>query len=623
MKSLIRKSKIFVIRVSNAVFCFIATFFSLFINQESPDTFLNNFFIISVFSILLIQTIFFYFKNDLMIIKYTGLYSIKKFIKAFIIYSCIFFIIFSIYKIENINRLNGLLQPCFLFIFLGGIRYIYYYFVKYFEHKNVSIKYDKENIMIYGAGRSGRNLASLFQVNDLTHIIGFLDDNASLHGGIINGLPVFDSKILPKLIDDYKLEKVYFSITNINNSEKKEIIQKLTSHGLKIKDARNIKENDLKLVDFTDLDYKDFLIGRQSIDVNLSELHEYYFHKIVLITGAGGSIGSELARLCFNLHPKKLILLDCDEYRLHLIYEELKGYRNENSKVEIIPSLVSLINNDFLSEIFKEHNPEIVFHAAAYKHVPMIEHNPISGILNNVFGTINCLENCIKYDCRKFVLISSDKAVRPTNIMGATKRISEMLVQAYSEDPKLQYQNNIFSIVRFGNVIGSSGSVVPLFMKQISNGGPITLTHPDVMRFFMTIPEAAHLVMHSLLLSYGKAIFLLDMGNPVKIYDLAEKMINMHGFSVKNIEFPNGDIEIEFTGLRLGEKMVEELVIDGEIINTTHPKILALNEKSFDRDLLMKKISELKDAIDLNRLEEIYKILVTVVEGYKYPHMQN
>jgi FlaA1/EpsC-like NDP-sugar epimerase len=623
MKSLIRKSKIFVIRIFNGLFCILSSFFSLYINQESQDTFLNSLVITSVFSILLIQTIFLYYKNDLMVIKYIGLYSIKRFIKAFIIYSCLFFIIFSIYKIENISRLNGVLQPCILFIGLGGIRYIYYYLIKFFENNNVAIVNDKENIMIYGAGRSGRNFASLLQVNESTNILGFLDDNNSLHGGIINGLPVFDSKMLPKLIDDHKLKKVFFSIKNISYLEKKEIIQKLTSYGLKIKDARNFKENDLKLVDFKDLDHKDFLIGRQPIDVNLSELHEIYYHKIILITGAGGSIGSELARLCFNLHPKKLILLDCDEYRLHLIYEELKGYKNENTEVAIIPSLVSLINNEFLSEIFKEHNPEIVFHAAAYKHVPMIECNPISGILNNVFGTINCLENCIKFDCRKFVLISSDKAVRPTNVMGATKRVSEMLVQAYREDPKSQVQNKILSIVRFGNVIGSSGSVVPLFMKQISNGGPITLTHPDVMRFFMTIPEAAHLVMHSLLLSSDNPIFLLDMGNPVKIYDLAEKMINMHGFSVKNNEFPNGDIEIKFTGLRSGEKMVEELVIDGEIINTTHPKILALNEKSFERDVFMKKISELKDAIDLNRLEEIYKILELIVEGYKYPHMQN
>ena len=624
MKSLIRKSKIFVIRISNAVFCIVASFFSLYINQESKVTFLNSLVITSVLSILLIQTIFLYFKNDLMVIKYIGLYSIKRFIKAFIIYSFTFFIIFSIYKIENINRLNGVLQPCILFILLGGIRYIYYYLIKYFENTKVAIVNHKENIMIYGAGRSGRNLASLLQLNESTNILGFLDDNNSLHGGIINGLPVFDSKMLPKLIYDYKIKKVFFSIKNISYLEKKEIIQKLTSYGLKIKDASNIKENNLKPVEFTDLDHKDFLIGRQPIDVNLSELHEIYYHKIILITGAGGSIGSELARLCFNLHPKILILLDCDEYRLHLIYEELKGYKKENSEVVIIPSLVSLINNEFLSEIFKEHNPEIVFHAAAYKHVPMIEHNPISGILNNVFGTINCLENCIKYDCRKFVLISSDKAVRPTNVMGATKRISEMLVQAYREDPKSQFQNKILSIVRFGNVIGSSGSVIPLFMKQISNGGPITLTHPDVMRFFMTIPEAAHLVMHSLLfLPSCNSIFLLDMGNPVKIYDLAEKMINMHGFSVKNNEFPNGDIEIEFTGLRSGEKMVEELVIDGEIFNTTHPKILSLNEKSFERDLLMKKISELKDAIDLNRLEEIYKILELIVEGYKYPHMQN
>ncbi|OYY09953.1 MAG: hypothetical protein B7Y67_15410 [Polynucleobacter sp. 35-46-11] len=367
------------------------------------------------------------------------------------------------------------------------------------------------------------------------------------------------------------------------------------------------------------------LLGREVVPADMFLMRENILNKTVLVTGAGGSIGSELCRQIILLSPKMLILIENNEHALYLIEEELKilKARTENDAalsetgVNIVSYLACVRDKNIIRRIFKAQRPETVFHAAAYKHVPLVEKNPTQGIFNNVFGTLICSEASLEFGASHFILISTDKAVRPTNVMGASKRIAELVLQSFSDNLKKESHRTIFSIVRFGNVLGSSGSVAPLFSAQIKAGGPITLTHPDVTRYFMTIPEAAQLVIQASAMAEGGDVFVLDMGEPVRIYDLAAKMVHLSGHLLKDELNPQGDIDIQIIGLRSGEKLYEELLIGNNPMRTNHPKIMKAREEFMKWNVLHEELNGLMRIIKLDDVQGLYKALNKLVPSYR------
>ena len=372
----------------------------------------------------------------------------------------------------------------------------------------------------------------------------------------------------------------------------------------------DLAQGTLSFSDLRELEVED-LLGRDPVTPNSILLSKNIRDKVVLVTGAGGSIGSELCRQIISLDPAKLLLVDQNEFALYSIHQEIENKIKDKSLV-IVPLLASVQDFNRMNEVMSIWHPDTVYHAAAYKHVPLVEHNPSEGIKNNVFGTLHTSMAAAENKVADFVLISTDKAVRPTNIMGASKRLAELILQAISSN----YSNTRFSMVRFGNVLGSSGSVVPIFRQQIKSGGPITLTHPEITRFFMTIPEAAQLVIQAGAMAKGGDVFILDMGEPVKIIDLARRMIELSGFTIKDEEYPEGEIEIQITGLRPGEKLYEELIIGENPQATNHPRIMKANESYISWLQLEPQLKSLEDALKINDVQTIRVILEKLVSGY-------
>ncbi|QEY25164.1 nucleoside-diphosphate sugar epimerase/dehydratase [Neisseria zalophi] len=433
-------------------------------------------------------------------------------------------------------------------------------------------------VIIYGAGQSGRQLLeAIKQVNEY-NAVAFVDDNPAIQRTTIYDLPVYRPSEIKDLISRYGVEKILLAIPSASHEERKIIIERLKKlpcevlaiPGMKDLVDGKISVSSLKKVSVVDL------LGREPVAPNPELMGADITGKVVMVTGAGGSIGSELCRQIIRQHPAKLILFELSEFSLYSIDKELNETQaNASNPVEIIPLLGSVQHRKRLNSIMKAYDVQTVYHAAAYKHVPMVEFNTIEGIRNNVYGTLFCAQAAIDAGVETFVLISTDKAVRPTNTMGASKRMAELCLQALAAESG---QKTRFCMVRFGNVLGSSGSVVPVFEAQIAGGGPVTLTHENITRYFMTIPEAAQLVIQAGAMGIGGDVFVLDMGESVKIIDLARQMIRLSGFEVKDENHPHGDIEIKVTGLRPGEKLYEELLIGEEVQKTTHPRIMTASE---------------------------------------------
>ena len=451
-------------------------------------------------------------------------------------------------------------------------------------------------VAIYGAGAAGAQLATNLKMNGKHIVAYFIDDNSLLWNRTINNISVLPPSSLEKIKN--QINQVFLAIPSISKTKRAKIIEFVQRKGLKVKQVPAINDltsGKLKIDALRAIDIDD-LLGRDPVAPDPNLLSAEILSSVILVTGAGGTIGSELCRQIINFKPKKLILLDSSELSLYNINQELS---NQNFKAKnIIPILGCATNLCLTKKILEDHQVSLIFHAAAYKHVPLLEDNPLQGIYNNVFSTycICCAaeQNALT---KKVILISSDKAVRPTNIMGASKRLSELIVQAFAHKSK-DYEENFktcFSMVRFGNVLGSSGSVVPLFKKQIEAGGPITITDPNVMRYFMTIKEAAQLVLQASSLADGGDVFLLDMGEPIRIWELAEKMLSLSSLTIKDSKNSKGDIEIIYTGLRPGEKLYEELLIDSDSQSTSHPLIFKANEKFISPEKLFPKIDLLKN----------------------------
>lgn len=497
-----------------------------------------------------------------------------------------------------------------LTIFLiGGIRFIARYLF-------LDLLVSKENVVIYGAGVAGIQLASVLQLNSNYRVAGFIDDDSSLQGRSIDGIEIFGLNSLKKLIRKKNINEVLIAIPSLPRSEMNSILQRLKEYPLAIKTVPSLTDlvdgvvqvDDLKNINIHDL------LKRGVRRPNQNLLQKNIKNKNVLVTGAGGSIGSELSTIIAKNNPRKLVLLENNEYSLYEIDKEVSEMGVQSDL--IFPVLADIKDRSDIEHILSKHKVDVIYHAAAYKHVPLVEDNVEAAVSTNLFGTLNIIDAAISLDVTNFVFISTDKAVNPTSVMGATKRFAELILQAKNKLINEQKTMDI-SIVRFGNVLGSSGSVIPLFEKQIKQGGPITVTDKNIIRYFMTISEAAELVIQAGALDSNGSVFLLDMGEPVKIDDLAKDMIRLSGMSIKDDLNPSGDIEIIYTGMRPGEKLYEELLIDGDIEKTINDKIYKSSEEFFDWEDLNIFIDDIRDALTSRDTKRIKLLLSKVVEGYK------
>lgn len=470
-------------------------------------------------------------------------------------------------------------------------------------------------VAIYGAGRSGSQLASALRAGHEYLPVAFIDDNKELHKATIAGVKVFPSHSLKYLIEKREIKEILLAMPGLSKAQQKVILDRLEPLKIKIKVTPPIKSlinGELRVQDIREIGIED-LLGRDQVDPDPRLISTCITGKTVFVTGAGGSIGSELCRQVMHLKPERLLLLEMSEFALYTIEQELIEIRKSmNLFFDVIPFLGSVLEQEKCTRILSTFSVDTVYHAAAYKHVPLVEHNPIEGVRNNALGTLSIAQASIATGVKNFVLISTDKAVRPTNVMGSTKRLAELILQALS---RKQTQTR-FCIVRFGNVLGSSGSVVPLFRRQILAGGPITITHPDITRYFMTIPEAAQLVLQAGAMGEGGDVFVLDMGEPVKILDLAKRMVHLSGMEIKSEATPDGTIDIHHIGLRPGEKLYEELLIGENVEGTEHPLIMRAQEAEIPWEALQGILAQMESACSRFDYEEVRALLLSTVIEY-------
>ncbi|GAA5135710.1 polysaccharide biosynthesis protein [Thalassotalea piscium] len=477
--------------------------------------------------------------------------------------------------------------------------------------------FDKRTaVVIYGAGKTGQQLASALTSASTYQPVAFIDEKSRYHGRELLGIKVYSANNIGKLIKRYGNFKILIALSHVGPVRLKEIIATFEPHAielLSIPSMADIVSGKQKIDQLREVSV-DELLGREPVTPVAELMHANIKDKVVMVSGAGGSIGKELCRQIIKQGPSKLVLLDVSEAFLYEINQELNVYINElNVDIPLVPLIGNVQNGILMSSIFHTHTVQTIYHAAAYKHVPLVEGNVIAGISNNIMGTYEIAQAAIYCDVETFVLISTDKAVRPTNVMGATKRMAELVLQSLAP----RDHNTRFVMVRFGNVLGSSGSVVPLFRRQIKKGGPITVTHPDIIRYFMTIPEAAQLVIQAGAMGKGGDVFVLDMGKPVKIVDLAKKMTHLMGLTVKNDENPDGDIEINYSGLRPGEKLYEELLIDDHAEPTAHKRILTANERSLSWPEVNVILNDLNDAMRAEDVGKLKQILLNAPLEYQ------
>ena len=480
---------------------------------------------------------------------------------------------------------------------------------------------DCDNVLIYGAGEAGKELLEGLRNSHKYHVVAYIDDDAQLTDAYLLGKRIYNADALVETVSKLDITQVFLAMPSISRARKREIIDKLAGISIQIKELPSLEEivhgkvtvSSMRKIDILDV------LDRQTVEPDAQLLQQNITDKCVLVTGAGGSIGSELCRQIIKNQPKCLVLYELSEYALYTIHQELIAKIASKSiykDIELIAVIGNVTNEANLVRIFKRHQIQTVYHAAAYKHVPIVEANPFEGAINNSKGTYHCARAAIKAQVDTFVLISTDKAVRPTNVMGATKRLAELACQGLSQDS--DNSRTCISMVRFGNVLGSSGSVVPVFTKQIEKGLPITVTHPEVTRYFMTIPEAANLVIQAGAMAAGGEVFVLDMGAPVKIVDLAQRMIQLSGFTVKDEAHPFGDIEVIFTGLRPGEKLYEELIIgEDNVQDTDHPLIMQAMEHGYPLTDIEAMLCQLADKAEQNDVEWLKEQFKQFVAGYQ------
>ena len=547
------------------------------------------------------------------ILRYTGLAAFSSFAVAITVFSIPYSALFTFYGLPQVPRTIGIIAPVMIFILIGGSRAFARLWLSDL-YLSVLSKEETPSILIYGAGNAGRQLARALTASNEFRVRGFLDDDTKVQGATLNGLPIFPASDARNIIDRFGIRDVLLAIPSASRNRRMEVAKNLKEMAANVLTlpavgdmARGkVSTNELKEVEIEDL------LGRQAIPPDADLLAKTIAGKTVLVTGAGGSIGGELCRQIVAQKAAILLMLDVSEASLYEISQQLLHLRS--AEVEIIPLTGSVSDISCISSILENWRPQTIFHAAAYKHVPLVEANLVEGAKNNVLGTKLMAEAASRYRVENFISISTDKAVRPTNAMGATKRLAEMILQQMNARPD---NACTFSMVRFGNVLGSSGSVVPLFRNQIARGGPITVTDLKMTRFFMTIPEAAQLVIQAGAMARGGDVFLLDMGQPVKIAELAQNMVLLSGLTVKDERNPQGDIAIQEVGLRPGEKLFEELLIGDNPETTSHPRIFKANERMGDPVVLTDALADLSEFIQTRDAKKVRDILRNIVDEYE------
>ena len=556
------------------------------------------------------------------IFRYSGWPALLAVARAVGVYGLLYVAVFTAIGVAGVPRTVGIIQPILLLLFVGASRAIARIWLGD-QYQSILKHAARPKALIYGAGTTGRQLAVALANSHEMQVVGFLDADDRLHGHSLNGQPIYSPTDLEMLATTLKISDVLLAMPSLSRRRRNEILNQMRGAPVAVRTlprVTDLAQGKVSVSDLRELDIDD-LLGREPVTPNHILLTKNILGKVVLVTGAGGSIGSELCRQIMAVNPAKLLLIEQSEFALYTIHQELEEKLAEldaGKRAVLVPLLASVQDDDRMREIMSTWHPDTVYHAAAYKHVPLVEHNPVAGIKNNVLGTLRTAQAAAENGVSDFVLISTDKAVRPTNVMGASKRLAEMALQALAAA-----QVGVggpggtkFSMVRFGNVLGSSGSVVPKFRQQIREGGPITLTHPEVTRYFMTIPEAAQLVIQAGAMAKGGEAFVLDMGQSVKILDLARRMIELSGLTVKDGPQSDGDIEIEIIGLRPGEKLYEELLIGDDPQSTGHAAIMKASDEYMPWGELEGKLLALQAALNINDVAVIRLMMTELVAGY-------
>lgn len=576
---------------------------------------------------LLAVPLFSYFGLYRAVFRHSGLQALVSLTKAVAVYGLVYALVLLYARLPDVPRTVGVLQPILVLMVAGGWRTIVRV---WFVGGGRAVRAAREQVLIYGAGSAGTRLLAALQHSHEMKVVGFIDDDRRMHSRLINGVPIFGLEDVQRVVERKGVAAVLLAIPSLTRTRRNEILDALRASGVHVRTLPGLMElaqGMVKASDLRELDIED-LLGREPVQPRGQLMVRHTASKVVLVTGAGGSIGSELCRQLAAMHPDVLVLVEQSEFALYVIHQELSNRIAEGAwpACRLEPVLCSVRDAVRMREVMARHRPHIVYHAAAYKHVPLVEQNAVEGVANNVLGTWVSAQAAQQAGVSEFVLISTDKAVRPTNVMGASKRLAEMVLQAMaaeavnlgSADGSVRERTR-FSMVRFGNVLGSSGSVVPLFRQQIRNGGPLTVTHRDVTRFFMTIPEAAQLVVQAGAMAQGGEVFVLDMGQPVRIIDLARRMVELSGLTVRDAEHPAGDIEITVTGLRPGEKLYEELLIGDNPMPTDHPRIMKAREGCLPWSELQRHLVALQDLVASGNAAAVVRLLRQVVSGYVPP----
>lgn len=547
------------------------------------------------------------------IFRYSGWPALLAVARAVGIYGLLYASVFTAIGVTGVPRTVGIIQPILLLLFVGASRALARVWLGD-QYLSILKQASRPKVLIYGAGNTGRQLAAAMANSHEMLVVGFLDDDDRLHGHILNGQPIYNPADLENLATTLNISDVLLAMPSLSRRRRNEILLdqiRLAKVAVRtLPSVTDLAQGKVSISDLRELEIDD-LLGREPVMPNHILLAMNVRSRVVMVTGAGGSIGSELCRQILSVGPRKLLLIEQSEFALYGIHQELEE-KLTGRDVVLVPLLASVQDDERMREIMSTWHPDTVYHAAAYKHVPLVEHNPAEGIKNNVLGTMRTAHAAAENGVSDFVLISTDKAVRPTNIMGASKRLAEMALQALAATTA----STKFSMVRFGNVLGSSGSVVPKFRQQIRDGGPITLTHPEITRYFMTIPEASQLVIQAGAMAKGGDVFVLDMGQSVRIMDLARRMIELSGLTVKDEQNPDGDIEIKITGLRPGEKLYEELLIGDNPKPTSHSRIMKAHEEFITWAELEDKLKALEMALNVNDVGVIRLMMEKLVTGY-------
>ena len=554
------------------------------------------------------------------VFRYAGFAALVAVTKAVFIYGVLYASLLAALALPGVPRAIGLLQPILLLILVGMSRALGRFLLSG-EYLSRIKRGALPKALIYGAGSAGHQLAAGMANSREMRAVGFLDDDPRLQGQELDGLRIYAPGHLVQLVQRLDASHVLLAIPSASRQRRNEILTLTRQAHVAVRTLPGLMDlahGRVQTSDLLDLDIDD-LLGREAVPPDPLMLEKNIRGKVVMVSGAGGSIGSELCRQIIKSAPTKLLLVELSEFALYAVHQDLLQHLSEEDAhhVQLLPLLASVRDEARMREIMCTWKPHTVYHAAAYKHVPMVEHNPAEGVKNNVLGTWVTARVAAEQGVRNFVLVSTDKAVRPTNIMGASKRLAEMVLQALAQDNAIHAPQTTFSMVRFGNVLGSSGSVVPLFRKQIKDGGPITLTHKDITRYFMTIPEAAQLVIQAGAMGTGGDVFVLDMGEPVRIIDLARSMVEASGLTVRDESNADGDIAIETTCLRPGEKLYEELLIGDNPLPTAHPRIMKAHEEFLPIPVLVPRLQLLSDALQANNVPQIRALLKVLVPGYQ------